>query len=136
MRISSPSGLPRTQPPRSARAAAGGFSVGGEVPAARAGGVAGIAGLVLPPLPLDPDEGRRRALRHGRRILDVLDDVRVATLGGDDAGRLLAGLEAELRASAPPEDEHLAAILDDIRIRGEVEIAKAEVRRLSKSRSA
>lgn len=76
----------------------------------------------------DPQqESRRRALRHGAEVLQQLDDLRHDIL----AGRVP---EARLRALANTlasrivltTDPDLAAVLEEIHLRAEVELAKLD----------
>jgi len=75
----------------------------------------------------DPLNGRRRARERGERLLDALDEVRVALLDG----RLPAGkLEAIRRLAAgqrgQSDDPRLDSLLDEIELRAAVELAKLE----------
>jgi hypothetical protein len=68
---------------------------------------------------------RRRAAKQGRDILDHLDRIRLALISGAiprrDLERLVA-LLAEQREQAL--DPGLAAVIDEIDLRAQVEIAK------------
>jgi hypothetical protein len=71
-----------------------------------------------------PLEGRKRAVRRGRTLLDTLDAIKAdLLLGRVSADRLdrLATLLAEVRERSLPE---LDAVLDDIELRVRVELAK------------
>lgn len=126
MRIAAPGTAVPLSQPRTTRAAAGAFRPEQPADTPRSVGVRSLSGLILGPEPVDPDSRRRRAMRQGHRILDVLDDLKVVALGACDGARALAQLAAELGALEVPGDERLAALLDQVRIRGEVELAKAE----------
>ena len=74
----------------------------------------------------DAAEDRRRALhRHGASILDRLDQLRADLLLGRVSPAQLIALAQQLRAR-PPSTGHegLDAILGEIELRAEVEIAK------------
>ena len=137
MKVSGPTSLTPTGPARQTRAA-GGFSVASEGAAATAsaraasatGGVTGVSALMALQGVEDATERRRRAIRRGSGLLDRLDDLKLAFLGGDDGGaslERLARLLAESRADG--EDPGLTAVLDQIDTRAAVELAKAEMRR-------
>ena len=77
-------------------------------------------------------EGRRRSVRRAERLIDVLDDLRVALIDGvmrPDQVRALASTIAEQRAATG--DPGLEAILDEIETRAAVEMAKLEMRGLA-----
>lgn len=79
-------------------------------------------------------ERRRRSIRRGRGLLDRLDELKMAMLGGDDDENALDRLTRSLREDRPEdsaEDETggLSGLLDQIDLRAAVELAKAEVRR-------
>ena len=74
----------------------------------------------------DPVERRRRAVRHGRRALDALDELKLGLLAGtfDRATMLrLKSVTADLRDSSG--DDRLDAVLAEIDLRVAVELAKA-----------
>ncbi|HEY9219700.1 MAG TPA: flagellar assembly protein FliX, partial [Phenylobacterium sp.] len=68
-----------------------------------------------------------RAVSRGGRILDVLDQVRIAMLGGEltvgDLERLKRAVRDERDLT---EDPALEAVLDEIELRAAVELAKHE----------
>jgi hypothetical protein len=79
-------------------------------------------------------ERRRRSIRRGRGLLDRLDELKLAMLGGENDDGVLDRLTRSLREDRPedaPEDEAggLSGLLDQIDLRAAVELAKAEVRR-------
>jgi hypothetical protein len=119
-----------------ARPAADGFRPAGAAegsapaaPAAAMTGVSSLEALLALQETLSPTERRRRAVRRGGRILDALDDLRLAVLGADgldDAA--LSGLASALReAREDTEDPSLEALLEQIEIRAAVELAKREL---------
>jgi hypothetical protein len=75
----------------------------------------------------DPIVGRRRARERGDRLLDALEDLRLALLDGRLPPGKLAALQqlvSEQRGRA--DDPKLAAVLDEIELRAAVELAKLE----------
>ncbi|MFN4088613.1 MAG: flagellar assembly protein FliX [Alphaproteobacteria bacterium] len=77
----------------------------------------------------DPLQGRRRARERGGRLLDMLDEVRTGLLTGAIPQAVLgelARLAGEARDSV--DDPGLAAVLDEIDLRAQVELAKLQMR--------
>jgi hypothetical protein len=74
----------------------------------------------------DPTERRKRAVKHGRNALDVLDRLKLSLLDGDldpsTLGRLKSAAEGLKQSSG---DSGLDAVLAEIELRVEVELAKA-----------
>lgn len=75
----------------------------------------------------DPLTGRRRARKRAEDLLDVLDEVRVGLLNGS-MPRAVLGELARLAGEARDkvDDPGLSAILDEIDLRAQVELAKLE----------
>jgi len=77
---------------------------------------------------IDPDaqgSARQRMAQHGENILDELDNVRVKMLSGSIPKDQLTDLAKMVRAKREEGlDPRLSAILDEIELRAEVEIAK------------
>jgi hypothetical protein len=74
----------------------------------------------------DPAERRKRLVQRGRGALDVLDDLKIGLLSGNfDASTVnrLRAAAAELKSSSG--DAGLDAVLAEIELRVEVELAKA-----------
>jgi hypothetical protein len=74
----------------------------------------------------DPAERRRRSVARGRGALDVLDDLKIGLLSGNFDSSTVARLRdaaANLKASSG--DPGLDAVLSEIELRVEVELAKA-----------
>jgi len=74
----------------------------------------------------DPVERRRRAVKHGRRALDALDELKLGLIAGtlDRATMLrLKSVAADLHDSSG--DDRLDAVLAEIDLRVAVELAKA-----------
>ena len=121
----------------SAKAPAGsGFSVGASggareaAPSTRMSGPTGVASLdaLLALQQTDgPLERRRRAVGRATRILDVLDDIKIALLEGRvDAGPLAKLVTALREERSKTEDPGLEGLLDQIETRAAVELAKRE----------
>lgn len=136
MRIYGPNGTALAAPASaSRRAASGSFAVSDQeaaqstnsAPALRM--VGGIDALIALQGVEDQAERRRRSVKSGRNALDVLDELKVALLGGslDEStlGRLKASA-AELKAQSG--DPGLDGVLAEIDLRVEVELAKAGIR--------
>jgi hypothetical protein len=91
--------------------------------------VSGIDALIALQGVEDGVERRKRAVRRGRSALDALDDLKLELLSGtlDPAGlRRLQAAAGELAGDSG--DPSLDAVLSEIRLRVEVELAKAGVR--------
>lgn len=73
------------------------------------------------------DERRRRATRRANTLLDQLEDIKIATLSGNVSRNQLANLSQTLRERLDDvEDPNLSAILEEVELRAEVELAKLE----------
>ena len=74
----------------------------------------------------DPTERRKRAVKNGRQALDILDALKLSVLDGtldqSVVGRLKSAAEG-LKSSSG--DSGLDAVLGEIELRVEVELAKA-----------
>jgi len=134
MKVSGTSSVGSNGGPRQARPVGGeGFkvsvpSVAGPAQAAPASGVAGVSsvGALLALQDVGgPLERKRRAVGRAGRILDVLDEVKVALLDGairpDDLQRLQAAVREERSAT---DDPQLEGVLNEIETRAAVELAK------------
>jgi hypothetical protein len=122
-------------PAAARRGVSGTFSLGGadasqsQNPVATLRTVGGIDALVALQGVADPTERRRRAARSGRTALDALDALKVGLLGGDlDTSALnrLKVVAGDLKDSSG--DAGLDAVLAEIGLRVEVEIAKVTPR--------
>ena len=74
----------------------------------------------------DPAERRKRSVQRGKGALDVLDDLKIGLLSGNfDASTVtrLRAAAANLKSSSG--DPGLDAVLSEIELRVEVELAKA-----------
>jgi len=138
MRINGPNGTAAAAGPASPaaarRSAGGGFSVGetaapqGANAAVALRTVGGIDALIALQGIEDPTERRRRAVKHGRRALDALDELKLGLLAGTlDQGTLLRlkSVAADLKDGSG--DDGLDRVLGEIDLRVAVELAKAGV---------
>jgi Class II flagellar assembly regulator len=76
----------------------------------------------------DPTERRRRAVKHGRRALDALDELKLALLSGSLESTTLLRLKAvaaDLKEGSG--DDKLDQVLNEIELRVAVELAKAGI---------
>ena len=75
-----------------------------------------------------PTERRRRAVRRAGRLLDVLDDVKLALLEErPSAVALLSLVSVVADQRTETEDDALEGVLNEIETRALVELAKAEM---------
>lgn len=127
---------------RAARKASGGqgFSVSddsgtsGTARAGASGSAAGVAGLdALLALQAEQEtdranrEPRQRAMRRGRRILDLLEDLKIGLLGGEVSANKLHALNQAVESERDAvTDPGLDAVLKEIDLRAQVELAKIE----------
>jgi hypothetical protein len=137
MKVTGPSGIGSSSGARPAQGgggdgfriirpdAAGGASQASSVSATP--GVMGVESLLALQDVGSPLERKRRAVRRAGRILDVLDDLKVALLEGDLSGAELDRLRRAVRDERDgTEDPALEAVLDEIELRAAVEVAKLE----------
>jgi hypothetical protein len=136
MRIQAPNG-PATVAAASVarRTASAGFAVSEEDTPRAAGGagalgtVAGIDALIALQGIEDLLERRKHAVKRGRSALDALDELKLSLLGGTLSASMLTKLQAaaaHLRQGSG--DAALDAVLGEIELRVEVEIAKMGAR--------
>ncbi|CAN7357307.1 flagellar assembly protein FliX [Phenylobacterium sp. LjRoot219] len=137
MKITGPNGTGSATGPKGARpTGASGFklpAMGDSAAAApsagvnRTAGVMGVDALLALQDVGGPLERKRRAVRRAGRILDVLDEVKLALL---DGGLSLGQLDRLRRAVRDErdltDDPGLEGVLDEIELRAAVEIAKLE----------
>lgn len=138
MKVTGPSGPAAATSGRSARPTSG-FSLGQTAPAAgpasaapsaAAAGVGDVSALMALQGVEGPLERRRRAIRRGGGLLDRLEELKLALLGGEPDAAALDRLARSLSEERPQdEDAGLGAVLDQIDLRASVELAKAEMRR-------
>lgn len=107
---------------------AGGVS--GASGVARTAGVAGVSSLdaLLALQDVEgPTERRRRAVNRAGRILDVLDEVKLALIDGDvSTGSLDRLMRAVREERQNTDDGRLEGVLNEIETRAAVELAKLE----------
>ena len=136
MRVYGPNGTSLATAPAVARRALGGgtFAVAeGSVPQPQSAAVAlrtlgGIDALIALQGIEDPVERRRRAVKHGRRALDALDELKLGLLAGtlDQATLLrLKATAADLKDTSG--DQGLDQVMGEIDLRVAVELAKAGI---------
>jgi hypothetical protein len=74
----------------------------------------------------DPMERRKRSVQRGRGALDVLDDLKIGLLSGNfDASTVSRLRDAAANLKSSSGDPGLDAVLSEIELRVEVELAKA-----------
>jgi hypothetical protein len=135
MRVSGPNRTALATAPNVARRASGGTFSLGESGASQASSAAvalrtlgGIDALIALQGVEDPVERRRRAVKHGRRALDALDELKLGLLAGTlEQGTLLRlkAVAADLKDGSG--DEKLDQVLSEIDLRVAVELAKAGI---------
>ena len=74
----------------------------------------------------DPTERRKRSVARGRGALDVLDELKIGLLSGNlDASTVNRLRDAAANLKSTSGDPGLDAVLSEIELRVEVELAKA-----------
>ncbi len=74
----------------------------------------------------DPVERRKRSVARGKSALDVLDDLKMGLLAGNlDSSTVLRLRDAAANLKSTSGDAGLDAVLSEIELRVEVELAKA-----------
>jgi hypothetical protein len=74
----------------------------------------------------DPTERRKRSVARGRGALDVLDELKIGLLSGNlDASTVNRLRDAAANLKSSSGDPGLDAVLSEIELRVEVELAKA-----------
>jgi hypothetical protein len=82
--------------------------------------------LALQGIEEDPVERRRRSVQRGRGALDVLDDLKIGLLSGNFGASTVSRLrDAAANLKSTSGDPGLDAVLSEIELRVEVELAKA-----------
>jgi Class II flagellar assembly regulator len=135
MRIYGPNGTTLGSPTANVRRTAStGFSLPDDVasaPEARAASAPKAAAnidalLALQGIEEDPTERRKRSVQRGRGALDVLDDLKIGLLSGNfDASTVSRLRDAAANLKSSSGDPGLDAVLSEIELRVEVELAKA-----------
>lgn len=138
MKVTGTGGVSQSSGAKPARPAGGGEGfriVGPQGPAAPAqvssaagvGGVMGVEALLALQDVETPTERRRRSVRRAGRLLDELDEIKIALLGGDLGRTQLERLGRAIREQrSATEDPRLESLLDEIETRAAVELAKLE----------
>jgi class II flagellar assembly regulator FliX len=135
MRIYGPNGTTLGTPAGNARRSSStGFSLVSDTasaPEARAMTAPRAAGnidalLALQGVEEDPVERRKRSVQRGKGALDVLDDLKIGLLSGNfDASTVSRLRDAAANLKSSSGDPGLDAVLSEIELRVEVELAKA-----------
>ena len=82
--------------------------------------------LALQGIEEDPAERRKRSVQRGRGALDVLDDLKIGLLSGNlDTATMNRLRDAAANLKTSSGDPGLDAVLSEIELRVEVELAKA-----------
>ncbi len=82
--------------------------------------------LALQGIEEDPIERRKRSVARGRTALDVLDDLKLGLLSGNfDASTVVRLRDAAANLKSSSGEPGLDAVLAEIELRVEVELAKA-----------
>jgi hypothetical protein len=139
MKITGPNGTGSASGPRGTRPGAsggGGFRLpdvgetGSASPSSgvsRTAGVMGVDALLALQDVGGPLERKRRAVRRAGRILDILDEVKLALLDGELSLGQLERLRRAIRDERGlTDDPKLEEVLDEIELRAAVEMAKLE----------
>ena len=135
MKIEGPTGPSQAGAARGAgRTSAGGFSLsaaGEAAEAAEAQRMAGLDGVMTVSTLLalqgveDPLQRRKRAMGRASRLLDILDDLKVAMLEGRASPATLDNLARAVREQREDTDDpRLNEVLNQIETRAAVELAK------------
>ncbi len=133
MRVSGPNRTALATTPGAARRSPGGtFSLGeAGAPQPQSAAMAlrtlgGIDALIALQGVEDPVERRRRAVKHGRRALDALDELKLGLLAGTlDQATMLRLKSVAVDLQDVSGDDRLDAVLAEIDLRVAVELAKA-----------
>jgi hypothetical protein len=133
MRITGPNGTTLGTPAASARrTSSSGFALPDAVPASEVRAAlapkaaANIDALLAMQGIEDPTERRKRSVARGKGALDVLDDLKIRLLSGNfDASTVTRLRDAAANLKSSSGDPGLDAVLSEIELRVEVELAKA-----------
>jgi hypothetical protein len=133
MRIYGPNGTTLGSPASNVRRTSStGFSLpdAASTPESRSAAAPKAAGNIDALLALqgveDPTERRRRSVQRGKGALDVLDDLKLGLLSGNfDASTVSRLRDAAANLKSSSGDPGLDAVLSEIELRVEVELAKA-----------
>ena len=141
MKVSGTGNLSQSSGAKPARGAGGGAAFSIASPAAApapaqvgaAGGVSGVMGVEALLALQDvgtPTERKRRSVKRASQLLDSLDELKVALLGGELSTTQMERLSRTIRDQRmETDDPKLEAVLDEIETRAAVELAKLETAR-------
>ena len=126
-----PVGSPAVQRSSRSSAGAGAFALekSGEAkgpgPVSGAATIAAIDAIITLQSVPDAMSGRARAIKRADSMLDLLDQIRIGLLDGEVPEGLLKRLVALVQSRREDfNDPNLAAVLDDVDLRAQVELAK------------
>jgi hypothetical protein len=133
MRIYGPNGTTLGSPAANARRTSStGFALPDATPSAEARptmaptAAANIDALLAMQGIEDPVERRKRSVQRGKGALDVLDDLKIGLLSGNfDTSTVSRLRDAAANLKSSSGDPGLDAVLSEIELRVEVELAKA-----------
>lgn len=87
--------------------------------------LAGLDALIaLQAIDADAPRKKKKAVKRGRDLLDRLDEIRVGLLSGSLSGEAINRILGLLNETEPTGDPRLDALMEDIALRAEVELAK------------
>lgn len=139
MKIEATSSAAQAAAARKAAAAAPGFALPGDPAAAAtraasgaatlpASALAGVGALLALQAEEPVAERRRRATRRADSLLDQLEELRLSVLSGTVSREQAARLSLTLREQREAvDDPALEALLDQVELRAEVELAKLDM---------
>jgi hypothetical protein len=85
---------------------------------------AGIGAILALQSVGDFSESRRRAVRHGTALLDILEEMKSDLLIGSPSPARLDAMVEQLSSMRERVDPRIDAVIDDIELRVRVELAK------------
>ena len=85
---------------------------------------AGIGAILALQSVGDFSESRRRAVRHGTALLDILEEMKSDLLIGSPSPARLDAMVEQLNSMRERVDPRIDAVIDDIELRVRVELAK------------
>jgi hypothetical protein len=137
MKVTGSTSAPKTGAAAPTRPSAGGFTLpnldaaaetAAPARAASLGGVSSVQALIALQEMGGPLERRKKAMERGGRLLDVLDQIKVALLDGELDGGALDRLTRAIREERSQTDEPaLEDLLNEIETRAAVEQAKLQM---------
>ena len=113
-------------------ATSGPSDVAGHAAVSGARAVASVEALIALQEVGGPLERRRRAVRRAGTILDALDGLKLDLLEGRLTQSAIEGLKGAVREQrSMTDDPRLEALLNEVEIRAEVELAKIQVSKVA-----